>query len=146
MTSDAIASSAIEDNLNGELEIDPATAPIQLKEEAEALRAGLEDLFDHVRLTQDDTDQDIASSSQSLIEEQFMMLISQYSSDALSLACLVASADTQRLPIHLACEYSAPVPVIRYLLDLQYVLSFPLPYQVASSAPCSMQNPVSFPF
>ena len=51
------------------------------------------------------------------IEEQFVEITSQYSSRIMSKSCLLSVSDTKRLPIHLACEYSAPITIIQSLLD-----------------------------
>ena len=56
-------------------------------------------------------------------EEQFLVLVSSYPVKALQQAVLMTSHEneasfTGRLPIHLACDKSAPIGVIRWLLEL----------------------------
>lgn len=83
------------------------------------LRDELEHFFERWRsrgiFQQDDNDL--------TLEEEFLLLISQYPEEALNGAVLMTAAETTgssfsgRLPIHLACDNHAPVGVIRMLLD-----------------------------
>jgi ankyrin repeat protein len=57
------------------------------------------------------------------LDERFLLLVSRYPEEALNGAVLMTAQETPdcsfsgRLPIHLACEYSAPIGVIRWLLE-----------------------------
>ena len=107
--------------------------------DSRALRLALDVQLEHVRsLSEEDrlgftVDEQLA---------QFLMITSQYSEEALQKAVLMTNyhgdddnnntvtnvlldnnnnnnnnTDTQRLPIHLACDTNAPIDIIRWLLD-----------------------------
>jgi hypothetical protein len=100
---------------------------------AQQLRLALDDLMETTFVNTPDAIEEIKL-------EQFLMLVSQYNDDAIKLCITMtkprdddndadADADdndqqtsssswyTGRLPIHLACDKSAPIEVIRWLLD-----------------------------
>ena len=51
------------------------------------------------------------------LEEEFVLLITQYSQEDLQTAVLLTYDDSRRLPIHLACDKNAPMSVLKALLD-----------------------------
>lgn len=105
--------------------------------DARALRLALDVQLEHVRsLSEEDR---LALSVDEQLA-QFLMITSQYSEEALQKAVLMTNhqeddndtavtggildnnnnnnnTDTQRLPIHLACDTNAPIEIIRWLLD-----------------------------
>jgi ankyrin repeat protein len=87
--------------------------------EATILRCQLEYLIHRFR---DDTVFD--GASETLIEEvrlalegEFILLLTQFSEDDLKAAVLLTHDDSQRLPLHLACDKNAPISVLKTLLD-----------------------------
>lgn len=75
-------------------------------ESPEELRAALDELFERFQFIEDPEDQ----------TNEFILLCSTFSDSAQSQAVLLTFDDSQRLPIHLACDKNASVEVIRYLL------------------------------
>eukprot|EP00985_Skeletonema_marinoi_P021146 scaffold12845_cov141-Skeletonema_marinoi.AAC.4 len=51
------------------------------------------------------------------LEEDFVVLISQYSQEDLQAAVLLTYDDSRRLPLHLACDKNAPMSILKALLD-----------------------------
>ena len=88
--------------------------------EASNLRAELDHLLERFR---GDTSIDIESHPDLVqelrlaLEEEFIMLISQYSKEVLQKAVLMTFDDSKRLPIHLACDKNAPLSVLKILLE-----------------------------
>ena len=116
---------------------------------ARALRLELDDLLESFgNYTTEDSFEDVTAQ---LMQEEFMVLVSQYSDESMRRAVVMTSHGpeshryTGRLPIHLACDKNAPIQVIQYLLDSDIQkISVPktdkwgdLPLHTA----CSRQNP-----
>ena len=51
------------------------------------------------------------------LEEEFVLLISQYSQEDFQAAVLLTYDDARRLPLHLACDKNAPISILKALLD-----------------------------
>ena len=51
------------------------------------------------------------------LEEEFVLLITQYSEEDLQAAVLLTYDDSERLPLHLACDKNAPMSILKTLLD-----------------------------
>ncbi len=51
------------------------------------------------------------------LEEEFVILISQYSQEDFETAVLLTYDDSKRLPLHLACDKNAPLSILKSLLD-----------------------------
>ena len=51
------------------------------------------------------------------LEEEFVLLVSQYSQEDFETAVLSTYDDSKRLPLHLACDKNAPVSILKALLD-----------------------------
>jgi ankyrin repeat protein len=51
------------------------------------------------------------------LEDEFVILLSQYSEEDLQSAVLLPYDDSKRLPLHLACDKNAPVSILKALLD-----------------------------
>mmetsp|Transcript_10082 Transcript_10082/g.21274 ORF Transcript_10082/g.21274 Transcript_10082/m.21274 type:complete len:375 (-) Transcript_10082:304-1428(-) len=51
------------------------------------------------------------------LEEEFIVLISQYSEKDFQKAVLMSFDESKRLPIHLACDKNAPLSILRILLE-----------------------------
>lgn len=79
----------------------------ELQESARKLRMALDELFEH--------EFKFLSLDEQL--EKFVVLISQYPQQVVSRAVMMTNDDSLRLPIHLACDKSAPTECIKWLLD-----------------------------
>ena len=51
------------------------------------------------------------------LEDEFVILLSQYSEEDLQSAVLLPYDDSKRLPLHLACDKNAPISILKLLLD-----------------------------
>ncbi|KAL7432086.1 hypothetical protein ACHAXM_002933 [Skeletonema potamos] len=51
------------------------------------------------------------------LEEEFVLLITQYSKEDLQTAVLLTYDESRRLPLHLACDKNAPISILKALLD-----------------------------
>lgn len=51
------------------------------------------------------------------LEEEFVLLISQYSPEEFQAAVLLTHDESRRLPLHLACDNNAPISILKALLD-----------------------------
>ena len=102
-----------------------------IRDQSIELRQGLEELMEHIQSHR------LEESSESF-EERYLLLISSYPPKCLSMAVTLTDADvmdhhslsaissgsptisseaTLRLPIHLACDKAAPLPIVMSLLD-----------------------------
>jgi ankyrin repeat protein len=107
-------------NSQQEKEKDDATNNrILVEQQARELRASLEDLLDRDRILSE-----LSATSSLLVEEQLILLVTQYDTKVLQKAVLMRAVEdpdhpsyTGRLPIHLACDNNAPIEVIRWLVD-----------------------------
>lgn len=89
--------------------------------EAKNLRAALDHLLERFRA---DTIFERGQDAHALIlqvrhalEEEFVILLSQYSEEALQKAVLIIFDESKRLPIHLACDRNATFPILQTLLQ-----------------------------
>jgi ankyrin repeat protein len=101
-----------------------------VRDQSIELRKGLEELMEHIQSHR------LEESSES-VEERYLLLVSSYPSNCLSMAVTLTDADvmehssavissgsptttseaTLRLPIHLACDKAAPLSIVKSLLD-----------------------------
>ena len=79
----------------------------EIQQSARKLRLALDGLFEH--------EFKFLSLDQQL--EQFVVLISQYPQQVVRRAVMMTHDESLRLPLHLACDKSAPTECIKWLLD-----------------------------
>ena len=123
MTTDPSSSSPATKKLTAE--------EVAIEDQARALRAALDDQLEQVRSLSFEDQLELSVDEQLA---QFLLITSQYPDEALKRAVLRTnhhrehggshaaggigtSSDTQRLPLHLACDTNAPLEIIRWLLD-----------------------------
>lgn len=82
------------------------------------LRTELDHLLEKFRLdTTIENAPQLATEVRLALEEEFILLISQYTHATYQQAVVMTLDDSKRLPIHLACDKNAPLSILTSLLD-----------------------------
>ena len=87
---------------------------------ARSLRAQLDRLLERFRgdtIIEGDGALALVEEVRIAITEEFFDVVSQYSEEVLQQAVLMTFDESQRLPIHLACDKNAPISILQRLLE-----------------------------
>ena len=96
---------------------------VQLAAEANSLRTQLDHLIERFRSDEIIGDGEAARLAEvraevrQALEDEFMVLLSDYTPEVLQSAVLMTYDESKRLPIHLACDKNAPLLIMQCLLE-----------------------------